>query len=55
MKKQQEMIKIMKAQEQELYIKVQKCLEVFGAYDPVTESAITRWATINQLLKSLGL
>ena len=49
------MIKAIKAQEQDLYIKVQKCLEAFGAHDPITESAIARWSTINQLLKTLGL
>jgi hypothetical protein len=48
-----EIINIIKAQEQELYIEVQKCLEQLGANDPITDSAVTRWATINNLLKTL--
>jgi len=48
-----EIIEVIKAQEQELYNEVQKCLEKFGAFDPITDSAVTRWATINNLLKTL--
>ena len=48
-----EIIAVIKAQEQELYNEVQKCLEQLGAFDPITDSAVTRWATINNLLKTL--
>jgi len=48
-----EMIDIIKAQEQELYNEVQKCLEKLGANDAITDSAVTRWATINNLLNTL--
>ena len=51
--KANEMIDIIKAQEQDLYNDVQKCLETLGANDPITDSAVTRWATINNLLKTL--
>jgi len=48
-----EIIAVIKAQEQELYNDVQKCLETLGAHDPITESVTTRWATINNLLNTL--
>ena len=48
-----EIIAVIKLQEQELYNDVQKCLETLGAHDPITDSALTRWATINNLLKTL--
>ena len=48
-----QMIDSIKTQEQDLYNEVQKCLETLGANDPITDSAVTRWATINNLLKTL--
>ena len=48
-----QIIDLIKLQEQELYNDVQKCLEQLGAHDPITDSALTRWATINNLLKTL--
>ena len=48
-----QMIDIIKAQEQELYNEIQECLEKLGANDPITDLAVTRWATINNLLKTL--
>lgn len=48
-----QIIDLIKAQEQELYIEVQKCLEKLGTNDPITDSAVTRWATIHNLLKTL--
>jgi len=48
-----EIIEVIKTQEQELYNEVQQCLEKLGANDPITDSAVTRWATINNLLKTL--
>jgi hypothetical protein len=48
-----EIIAVIKSQEQELYNEVQKCLEKLGANDPITDSAVTRWAVINNLLKTL--
>ena len=51
--KAKQIIDIIKAQEQELYSEVQKCLEQLGANDPITDSAVTRWSTIHNLLKTL--
>jgi hypothetical protein len=48
-----EIIAVIKAQEQELYNEVQKCLEQLGVNDPITDLAVTRWSTINNLLKTL--
>ncbi len=48
-----QIIDLIKAEEQALYNDVQKCLETLGAYDPITESTTTRWATINNLLNTL--
>lgn len=48
-----QMIDLIKAEEQALYSEVQKCLEQLGANDPITDSAVTRWATIHNLLKTL--
>jgi hypothetical protein len=48
-----EIIEVIKLQEQELYNEVQECLEKLGANDPITDSAVTRWSTIHNLLKTL--
>ena len=48
-----QIIDLIKAQEQELYNDLQKCLDTLGVNDPITDSAVTRWATIHNLLKTL--
>lgn len=53
--KKQEMIKIIKAQEQELYNDLQECIKKLGMNDPITDAVVARWAIINQLVKTLGL
>jgi hypothetical protein len=53
--KKQEMINVIMLEEQQLWKDLQECLEKLGANDPITESATTRWATINKLVKTLGL
>jgi hypothetical protein len=53
--KKQEMINVIMLEERKLWNDLQECLEKLGANDPITESATTRWATINKLVKSLGL
>lgn len=53
--KKKEMIKEILKQEQKLWNDLQRCIEILGSHDPVTASATTRWATINELAKKLGL
>ena len=53
--KKQEMIDLIKAEERKLYDDLQQCIEILGIHDPITESATTRWSTIHNLLKTLGL
>ena len=53
--KKQEMINIIKTQEQELYKDLQECIEKLGMNDPITDAVVARWAVINKLVKSLGI
>ena len=53
--KKQEMIDLIKAEERKLYDDLQQCIDILGVHDPITESATTRWSTIHNLLKTLGL
>ena len=51
--KKQEMINIIKTQEQELWKDLQECIDKFGMKDAFTDMAVARWSTINRLLKTL--
>jgi len=53
--KKQEMIKIIKAQEQDLYNDLMECILKLGINDPITDAVVARWAIINKLVKTLGL
>jgi hypothetical protein len=53
--KKQEMINVIMLEERRLYDELQQCLEILGANDPITDAATTRWASVNNLLKKLGL
>jgi hypothetical protein len=53
--KKQEMINAIMLEERKLWNDLQECLEKLGANDPITDSATTRWAAINKLVKTLGL
>jgi len=53
--KKQEMINTIMLEERKLWDALQECINILGVNDPSTEIATARWATINQLLKSLGL
>jgi len=53
--KKQEMINAIMLEERKLWDALQECINLLGVNDPLTEIATARWATINQLLKSLGL
>ena len=51
--KKQEMINTIMLEERKLWDALQECINLLGVNDPLTEIATTRWATINQLLKTL--
>ena len=53
--KKQEMINVIMLEERRLYDELQQCLEILGVNDPITDAATTRWASVNNLLKKLGL
>jgi len=51
--KKQEMINTIMLEERKLWDALQECINLLGVNDSLTEIATARWATINQLLKSL--
>ena len=53
--KKQEMINVIMLEERRLYDDLQRCLEILGINDPLTDEAVARWASVNNLLKKLGL
>jgi len=53
--KKQEMINLIMLEEKALYDAVQQAIKLLGIDNEITQSAITRWSTVNQLVKKLGL
>ena len=53
--KKQEMINTILAEKDKLWNDLQRCIDILGMNDPITDAAVARWAIINQLVKSLGL
>jgi hypothetical protein len=53
--KKQEMINVIMLEEKALYEAVQQAIALLGLDNEITQSAITRWSTVNKLVKSLGL
>lgn len=49
------MINLIMLEERRLYEDLQRCLEILGINDPLTDEAVARWASVNNLLKKLGL
>lgn len=49
------MIDLILRQENLLWKNLQECIDKLGMNDPITDSAVSRWAVINQLVKTLGL
>jgi len=53
--KKQEMIDTIMLEEKRLWDEVQRAIELLGVDDEVTQSKVTRWAVINDLVKKIGL
>ena len=49
------MINTILAEQDKLWNDLQQCIDILGIHDPITDAAAARWATINKLVKSLGL
>ena len=53
--KKQEMINLIMLEERRLYDDLQQTIDILGINDPLTDEAVARWASVNNLLKKLGL
>lgn len=53
--KKQEIIDTILQEEKRLWDEVQRSIELLGIDSEVTDNKVTRWATINNLIKTLGL
>ena len=53
--KKQEMIDLIIQEEKRLWDTVQRSMDLLGIDDECTQSAVTRWATINDLKQKLQI
>jgi hypothetical protein len=51
--KKQEMIKIMIAEEKQLWNEMMDCIDKLGMCDPLTDVAVARWSSVNKLVCKL--
>lgn len=51
--KKQEMIKIMIAEEKQLWKEMMECIDKLGIKDPITDVYVARWSVINKLVCKL--
>jgi hypothetical protein len=51
--KKQEMIKVMIAEEKQLWDDLMECIKKLGVHDPITDSATARWTAVNKLVCKL--
>jgi len=51
--KKQEMIKIMIAEEKQLWKEMMECIDKLGMRDSLTDIAVSRWSVINKLVCKL--
>ena len=47
------MIKIMIAEEKQLWDDLMECIKKLGVHDPITDSATARWTAVNKLVCKL--
>ena len=51
--KKQEMIKIMIAEEKQLWKEMMECIDKLGMKDPITDMQIARWSSVHKLVCKL--
>lgn len=51
--KKQEMIKVMIAEEKQLWKEMMECIDKLGMGDSITDMAVARWSVINKLVCKL--
>jgi hypothetical protein len=51
--KKQEMIKIMIAEEKQLWKEMMECIDKLGMRDPLTDIVVARWSAVNKLVCKL--
>ena len=51
--KKQEIIKLIIAEEKQLWDAMMDCIDILGLKDPITDIAIARWTVVNNLLCSI--
>jgi len=53
--KKQEMINVIMLEEQQLWKDAMLCKETFGEAHRITQDALRRWGSVNELMQKLGL
>jgi hypothetical protein len=51
--KKQEMIKVMIAEEKQLWKEMMECIDKLGLHDTITDMQIARWSAVNKLVCKL--
>jgi hypothetical protein len=51
--KKQEMIKVMIAEEKQLWKEMMECIDKLGLHDTITDFAVARWSAVNKLVCKL--
>lgn len=49
------MVKIMIAEEKQLWKEMMECIDKLGMHNPITDMQVASWAVVHNLVQKLGL